>query len=169
MRLHREDIDGMFALTRQAVKKLREAHELSFCATPTESHITARKKKNDKTTDEFAVETRSTFCDFDKRDSKRIEEVAYCHYLMWYANNVNEHWQGIARFLKPGDRLELHWTRDGRRNEYIRKAGLHCDSLTLVVHRPRRDGYDRFTFLVEVQIGEDNTARLIRRGAYNME
>lgn len=109
---------------------------------------------------EFCVPNYSTWV----QPEKSLEEVGYCSHLIQCAKH-DEDWNTIARLLRTGDRLAMHWYRDASTNGYMRDRGLHGDRLYLRVYR----GANTLTFCIHSQCCEDNTARMIRRGPYNHE
>jgi hypothetical protein len=98
-------------------------------------------------------------------------EVVVCHYYLGVAD-FDETWQTIVSLLRPGDCIKLCWLRDGYSNDYLRKASVHADRLDVVVERKGskpNSRLRRMRFMLSVQCCEDNTARMIRRGAFNNE
>lgn len=169
-----EDIEQIPALTREDIKRLRSANVISFRRSPSWSGITAAKEKTlaagTKREWEHEVPAHSTIKACygtypEPEDRPPLAEVAVCHHWVPYADNVHEPLRTIFSLLKAGDRLELEWTRDAHTNGYMKDAGLHGDRLQLVVHRKDK----RLLFLIHAQCCKDNTARLIRRGVYNMD
>ncbi|MET0711084.1 MAG: hypothetical protein ABWZ30_01070 [Jiangellaceae bacterium] len=67
--------------------------------------------------------------------------------------------QTIAGILRPGDVLSLFWAADNN-TEILRDAGLHSDSVNLIV---RRGPEKQLVFRVGESVGRDNSARMIRR------
>jgi hypothetical protein len=64
----------------------------------------------------------------------------------------------ILVLLKVDDILTLNWVADNN-TEVIREANLHTDQLEIRVTR----GDKFYVFLVKVQTGKDNSARMIKR------
>jgi len=175
---HAEDIERIYALTAADIRKLRTADRISFHRSPDSSGIGASKERavprqGDNKLWEHDVPVHSTvkacYGSYKPVEGKELHEVAYCHHMIWYGNNIHEPWRTIAALLKTGDRLELVWTRDAGTNQYMEKSRLHGDRLQLVVHRGTGDKKKTLLFLIERQTCEDNTARMIRRGPYNTE
>lgn len=173
-----EQVEAIYALTAQDIKKLRTADTVSFHRSPQRSEISASKerpvpKQGSHKLWEHDVPAASTikacYLSYKQPEGKTLEEVAHCHYMLWHANNIHEPWRTIASLLKSGDRLELEWTRDANTNGYGEKAQLHGDRLQLVVHRGTGDKKKTLLFLVANSICQDNTARMIRRGPFNNE
>lgn len=173
------DIDaiaGTHALTREDLKALRRAERVSFFRTPTRSYIKASREKTDASdfdlNHEIPAYSTIDLCVPDHKtwdDSKTpLVEVAYCHHLL-YVYQEEDHWATIAWLLKGGDRLEMYWYRDAATNGYMKDANLHGDTLNLIVHRSEKGRRKKLIFLIERQTCQDNTARMIRRGAYNNE
>jgi hypothetical protein len=70
-------------------------------------------------------------------------------------------WATIVSLLKPRDRASLHFLGDGHTNDYLRKAGLHADTLHLVVRRGRNT---KMEFLLDERVTPDNSARMVKMG-----
>ena len=71
-------------------------------------------------------------------------------------------WQTTIKHLKVGDSLTLRWTADNNTGTLI-DAGLHCDTLELLVRRTSKTGkHFIFTYHIDTSICPDNTARMIR-------
>ena len=77
---------------------------------------------------------------------------------VWYPNS-NDLWRTILKRMRPGTAFRLMWTRDNN-NQVYPQFGLHRDELRIRVGTPGKKDAD--TFLVEVAVGLDNTARMIR-------
>lgn len=174
---HAEQIEAIYALTAADLRKLRTADTISFHRSPDSSGIRVSKDNpaptGHTTLWEHEIPCHSTikacYGSYQPPNGKPLAEVAYCHYYLSHGNNIHEPWHTIASLLKTGDRLELEWTRDAYTNGYQEKARLHGDRLQLVVHRGTGDRKKTLLFLIAISICEDNTVRLIRRGAYNNE
>jgi len=171
--MHQDDIGNLRQLTREDVSHLRKAGSISFYHSDGKGEIVARRNETNPGSDdpknwnyEVPVYSRVSA---GYKEPTGLKEVASCHVLITMANNVHEVWSTIARFLKLGDRIWLDWRRDSMTNGYMEKHNLHGDRLKLYVHRRKGDRFEQFMFVVEVQCCENNTARMIRRGPYNME
>lgn len=69
----------------------------------------------------------------------------------------DERWQSVARSLKVGESIVMHWQRNND-NGYVREAGLHVDSLDLVIGR---EGKPARHYHVAESITPDNSARMV--------
>jgi hypothetical protein len=88
-------------------------------------------------------------------------ETATCFHM----ENTPQYDQAVTTILRrlgTGDTLRLVWTRDNN-SEIIRNAGLHVDSVKLEVSK-KGDPKRRETYLVDVAVTYDNSARMIRQG-----
>lgn len=157
------------------VKALRQADTVSFHFTRgAGSGIVARKRvKNpgpfgDRER-EHEVAAGAAFNGAHESGDRVGTENANCHAMVMSAQ-VDECWQTVAAFLKPGDVLRLNWYADAMTNGYLEGAAvrpghhaagqtLHADALYLRITRGER----RFAFLIDVEICPSNTARMIRR------
>lgn len=83
---------------------------------------------------------------------------AYRAFAMIHTPQLSEEWRTIAALIRAGDELTLEWQRGAAESQVIRSAGLIGDMLRLIISRGDRD----MTFLVDVSVGRDNTARMIR-------
>ena len=68
-------------------------------------------------------------------------------------------WQTVARLLRAGDEITLHFLGDAHTNEALRKVGMHGDVVRLNVHRA--DGAV-LTFDVAHSTCADNSARMVQ-------
>jgi hypothetical protein len=78
-------------------------------------------------------------------------------------------WRTVAGLLKAGDALSVRFVADGRASGYLQNAevvrghgagsALYADALYLDVQRGAR----KLTFLLQVSVCPDNTARMVRR------
>lgn len=69
----------------------------------------------------------------------------------------NDVWKTIAAIISAGSTITLEWTADNN-TENISQVGFHADELRIKVNR----GKQTYVFLLEYQVGPDNTARMIR-------
>lgn len=90
-----------------------------------------------------------------------------------HVSQYNQEWQTIVGLLRAGDEIELHWSADNFANGYVEAADvvrdcgagghvgkqLHADALHLKVCR---NGKQKYSFLLEVSICPNNTARMIQ-------
>lgn len=68
-------------------------------------------------------------------------------------------WQTVARLLRAGDEITLHFLGDAHTTLALEEVGMHGDVVRLNVHRA--DG-STMTFEVAHSTGPDNTARMVR-------
>lgn len=81
-----------------------------------------------------------------------------CFSYEMFAQSSGE-WRTIARAMRPGDQVRLDWMA-GNDSPVMNDAGYHRDELRLILAGP--DGKNVRTFLVDVYVGPDNTARMVR-------
>jgi len=74
-------------------------------------------------------------------------------------NSSGVSWATTASLLKPGDTLTLRWIADQQATDTLRSAGLHLDSLELLVHRGER----RLVFDVATRVSGDHSGRMVKR------
>lgn len=95
---------------------------------------------------------------------------------MIHSAKYSEAWRTITALLRARDTITLKWWVDEFANGYVTRSevvktderagnaglgmGLHADSLTLVINRA---GKEKYTFLVDVSVCVDNSARMIQR------
>lgn len=153
---------------------LRKADRVAFFhrdkpdATGETSYIEAIKSPSPTERDPFAREVYVIIpVDFRVTDYTRGEKIPYGSnafnaFEMVYS--FNDVWQTIASLLRVTDKLCLHWQRGGFTTESMENATPHFygDSLHLLVTR----GEKVLTFHVDTSFCEDNSARMIRRGAH---
>lgn len=157
-------------LTAMDLKAIKLADRISFHSVDGKSWICCTKELRnvgpfDDRTRDYKIETTSTF-------NKNKPENPRC-FEMLYSGQWNEEWATIRAFLRKGDVLSLHWDQDGHRNGYTKRARitehdehgspglgmeLHVDTLYLKIKR----AYKRYSFLLEVSICPDNSARMIQ-------
>lgn len=161
-------------LTRDDITALRKADTISFVLSPATSYIACSFNGADgkeQSRREINVEHHLATYDNEKGARKPLAEVAVCHYFMATSKN-DELWQTIASVLRTGDCVSLLWLRSAMTNNYMREAGLFGDRLDLLVERKNNkpgSRTKRLRFTLATQCCQDNTARMIRRGAFNNE
>lgn len=156
-------------LTREHIRELRKADRVSFTHSQSGHRIRVTRPVSQGSQDEISIEIPVDSVVNGMTGVENAEEFrknCNCHLLLWANCGFHSRqWGTVAELLKPGDHIILHWGRDYHTNENTRKADLHADRLELqVVRRDRR----KYSFLIEVQICPDNTARMIRNGPFNM-
>lgn len=88
-----------------------------------------------------------------------IEDRAYCfHGISTPA--YHPEWVTAIRNVREGDELQIHWIR-GNNHEKLREIEWARDELQLLIRR----GKTVSTYLLDVYVGPDNTARMTRREA----
>jgi hypothetical protein len=167
--------DGL-ALDKIAVAALRQADSISFHHNDGQSYINASKKVVQTARDPFGrtevtinVPCKARINDYERGIVGywvRPDEMKdyRCYENTAYPSEPGGPWQTIAGLLKPGDELTLAWSRGGIGTLGTRAHGMVGDMLELVVQRDRK----RMTFLLDTQVGEDNTARMCKRTGYSL-
>lgn len=157
-------------LTVNDIKALKQADRISFHHVGGKAWICCTKEMRnvgpfDDRTRDYRIECVSTF-------NKNKPENPRC-FAMVYSSQWNEEWETIRVFLHKGDVLSLHWDRDGNRSGYVARSKitekaeygdggygmeLHVDTLYLKIKR----GEKKFSFLLEMSVCPDNSARMIQ-------
>jgi hypothetical protein len=84
----------------------------------------------------------------------------YTGFVMFHSGvRYNPVLDTLVEAMAPGSMLRLEWTR-GNDNENNRQVGWVRDELRMVVISAKGKVS---TFLVDVQVGPDNTARMVKR------
>lgn len=112
--------------------------------------------------DEFhEIYTTTTMRDYDKDagTSGTRELTAYAAFHMEYSPQYDLPCRSLLARIRTGDTLQLRWTRSNN-NENNRNIGWERDELHLGIHHAK--GRDE-EYLVDVQVGPDNTARMVTR------
>lgn len=103
--------------------------------------------------EEHRIFTRSSVTDYGR--GYFPDQTYDCYHLEY---SVDAMLRTIIRSIKTGDRIHLQWVRDNN-NELNREIGWHRDELRLILeHSPK----DVETYLIEVKVGPDNLARMVR-------
>jgi len=71
----------------------------------------------------------------------------------------SEKWKTIANLLQPRDAVTLRFEGDRYNNDLVRQAHLHADTLHIEI---RRGQNTKMTFLLDVRVAHDNSARMVR-------
>lgn len=79
-------------------------------------------------------------------------------YMVNYPHEDGGRWRTIARMLREGDQIQLHWIR-GNHNALTRELGLAVDELRLEILRDRKSVA---SFMVAYSVGHRNCARMVR-------
>ena len=99
-------------------------------------------------------------CDYHPNRPLHDERARYdCFYYDQFARQ-NDEWLTIAGAMRPGDQIQLEWTA-GNDSPVMNAVGYHRDELRLKL--ANADGGNIRFFLVAVQVGPDNTARMVRQ------
>lgn len=123
------------------------------------------------------------------RVSSRMDKGQHTGYVHIGASQFSEHWQTVAHLLQAGDRVTLVWRPDWHSNALCRHAmgdglpdrhdnrpvdfaGLHADELSIQIDRPTTRGgrptFRRYTFMLDVEVNTNNSARMVRPFAYRI-
>jgi hypothetical protein len=91
-------------------------------------------------------------------DTYRIGREHAAGFAMIHAAQYTSTWQTIVSLLRAGDVLGVHFKGDQGSNGYTKEAGLHADTLRLVVVRDKGD----LVFNVDTRVTPSNTARMVQ-------
>lgn len=107
------------------------------------------------------IYTDTTMRDYDKDAgwSGTLGLEAYSAYHHEFSPQYDLVYRSLVARIRTGDTLQLRWTRSNN-NELNRKIGWERDELYLGIHHAK--GRDE-EYLVAVQVGPDNSARMVRR------
>jgi hypothetical protein len=160
-----------FPISKADIAAFKQADDISFHTQPdgASSIRSSVRARDPKGNNPFGTseKTRETQCECMIRDYirdcpgsdgttplvKKVRAFEMIHAAKWC-----DAWQTIAGFVREGDELTLYWGRNARWCPLYDKPAYVGDMLTLVVWR----GMKKFAFLIDVQVGEDNSARMIR-------
>lgn len=159
-----------YQLTRDDVKALRMAHNVSFHAIPNKDRTamvgtircTIKETKFGKDVEfEHEIPTSVSLRQFHHDTNDRaLEDNNWSGFDMIHSAQYSEEWTTIARHIvKIGDRLTLHFMRGGWCTQFLQGVNIVADTLYLVINRDKADLF----FIVGHYIGEDNTARMTKR------
>jgi hypothetical protein len=171
------DTDGTMTLTADDVAALRKANRVAFQTTS--DGVTAIRAILDKGSysDQVAVytareqrlfpETRTIGDDRERTircqgrctdygdGDRRSGEGYTAFHLDMFAHTTE--WQSIAATLRAGDTVTLHWVASNN-SDVTRGAGFVRDELRICFGAGSRTR----TFLVDVQVGPRNSARMVK-------
>jgi hypothetical protein len=164
------------ALDAIQIAALRKANRVCFFhranmkpdASGFASYISAVKENRPSAKDPFglaaeiSIPCKSTLRDYSSGEQKvGYLSEAWSGFDMIHVAQSEEVWQTTASLLRPGDKLTLDWWRGGFTTEAMQNASPHFygDSLHLQVRR----GEKVLTFHISTRVGEDNTARMVRK------
>lgn len=155
----------MNPLTSVDIAALRKADSILFHHKDDDGKIAAVKEAREASArNPFPTESRHVIpVESSVRRFTRGEGNAYTAFCMISSAQYSPAWTTIAALLRAGDVLSLAWYR-GNNSPVITDAGLVRDELRLCV---KRGDKQRFVFIVEVSVGQDNTARMTQRAHRN--
>lgn len=169
-----ETKSGLDALQLAALRKASRVcfyHRPQPDATGETSYISAIKENKPSPADPFAPPETIILipCEWYLREytgSDSSDRIPYnsdqFHAFEWVScAKSDECWQTTASLLRVGDKLTLRWERGGFTTQGMTEATprLYGDALRLQVRR----GDKRLMFHIDTSIGENNSARMIRR------
>lgn len=79
------------------------------------------------------------------------------HYSVMFPQSSDEQWRAVVAMLRVGDEVSLRFVA-ANDSDNDRNVGWHRDECYLVVER----GANKWSFLIGVQVGPDNTARMVQ-------
>lgn len=137
-------------LTRAHVKALRDL-DVTFHTTREGAYLRCWSPDRDGS---VQVPVREATVD-DYR--KQVGTLGYSCFAM-LISRFDPDWQTIARTITPGCTLSLRWTAHNQ-SPVLDDAGLVRDEVRIRVEKPNGKAHQ---FLVAVQVGPDNSARMVR-------
>lgn len=156
------------SLTRIDVQALRQCDRICFHHDHDGSRIVAIKEIKKAGPFEDRERQHTISCHGQVRPYRASSVDGARCFSMLHSGRFNEEWMTIVGFVRAGDELRLDWSPDGMTNGYVEKSRvvegcgeglqLHADVLYLKVIR----GKKRFSFMVDVEICVDNSARMIK-------
>lgn len=149
-------------ITKEDIAAMRTAETLSFHHTDGKSKIIASVRvENGPFTGDMQ---RIIPCEFGQgfpscwSMGNADQFNAYYHLHFPQSDNA---WQTIVRHLKPGKTLRLLWSASNN-SQVLDQAGLHLDTLFLMVSDKENDRDSIDLYSVGVSVCANNTARMIR-------
>lgn len=158
-----------FVLTAENIKALRNADSVSF------HHLNPNVDRINETTGPTYVQASKRVDPKDGFGTREIE-VEIPAEVKWtiYERNGNSgrttpsrafmsiqscqfapEWVTFAQLLKTGDRLVLHWTRNG--SDFLRDAGLVVTEFRIEVRRSTKAGKEqRLVFLLDTRVEKND-------------
>ena len=106
----------------------------------------------------YEIHCRSSVCDYTGDGfSARSRDTAFkCFDLVYNYTHTESSFATCGAFVRAGDILSLEWV--GSSNGYTREAGLHLDTVSMIVKRGDR----KFVFPVATSCCPNNSARMIK-------
>lgn len=167
-------------LTRDDIAALRAADDVTLHVFKGRGCVRARLRGYSAQPRIYSAREQRLFPDVDAQLDWRTRDVVASHSVVgyserasmeWsdrsdpnyyaYASFVDEAvWRTIAGVMRPGDSVHLSWIADNNCGN-TREVGFHHDELRLLLTGP--EGKNRRTFLARVEVGPDNTARMVQR------
>jgi hypothetical protein len=153
-------------LTKEDIHAIRHASDL--CIHLNSNHpaglvrLIKRKPYNAKpfeTDQEYVLEGVKVSIDGHRAKAALESGAAQCFDSVGIYHDQNTPASNILKTLRVGDELEFQFNPDYHCNGYVAAAGLHADSLILIV---RRDGTRKHTWELAMQVCTDNSARMCR-------
>lgn len=177
MRNVTNEIDVLSELGKDDVYALRHAEAVSFSTYQGGSTVRAYLRDRDRDR-VFTVREQAVFDGHrtDLRDDRfreirvlgmRCEDYGKSSdgditaFAMIMHADMSPEWRTIAASVRPGESLYFRWVRDNN-NQHYEAAGLHRDELRVVVGK--QGAPTSRSYLVAVEVGPDNMARMVKRG-----
>jgi hypothetical protein len=171
--LDQTETTGLDAIQLAALRKANRVcfyHRATPDATGLRSYIACIKTTDRTKLNPFEGETTLCFpVDYRLRDYTQGDDKipyngdAWNAFEMIHSAQVAEEWRTIVSLLRTGDKLTLMWDRGGWTTEAMQCASpkFYGDKLSLIVERAKATLH----FHIDMHVGENNTARMIRKGA----
>jgi hypothetical protein len=144
-------------LTSADIRALKNADNVVFQTSPEWGHRVRAIREREHTQSGFSDEVQIQASGGIRSHGEGFE-AKYCFHMI-HSSKYSRSWQTIASLLRPGDTLSLSWSAGGGTTENHRAAGLHGDTLSLVVYRKEKHKY---TFKVAYSVCPNNSARMCR-------
>lgn len=146
-------------ITARDLRALRVgADRITFHLFEGKSYIRAHRRGEDTSSgfDEYhQVECDVRVNDYSETGRPDTREAYSCYFHAYRDDELRT----MFHLAKPGDTFVIEWTR-GNDNPLNREIGWHRDEVRLRMGKP--ESKKVYTFLVGVQVGPDNTARMVR-------
>lgn len=171
-------------ITQEDVKAMRQADSITFHAIKGEGFIRAHLRRYSSTPAVYSVAEQRLFPITDRYSSDRMREIPVAVHVSgytdgedgasrWYGDDkssafemihsskYDDVWRTVSGLLRVDDNLEVRFIGDGGSNGLTKEAGLHADELRLDVRRGKSQ--TRMTFLIDVSVCANNSARMVKR------
>jgi hypothetical protein len=161
-------------ITRDDIRAMRMADSVHFHTYQGRSWIVA-ELQNYGLARIYTVTEQRLFSEVQKYGAERSREIPvstqrledysgrtgdYQAFAAWCPKEV---WLTIVAALRPGDTLGFHWVASNN-SETMRAVGYHHDQLRLSASDPDRRKHRHW--IIQDQVGPDNSARMVRREAH---